>query len=139
MRYEKTDRIQYERYCCTGCFFTDVLSTLFDESNDTGLVHIIADDIVTEELIKLICQIEIEGFEFDLSGIEFKKREFDEFLVTISTDGEVFVDSSTDKNGEYYECDGFIFADIEVDSKAFEGNNRRCDTMIFEIDEFDEE
>ena len=138
MRYEKSERIQgIETYCCPVSFFGDVLETLFDESNDAGMVHIIADDFITEKLIKFICAIKIEGFDFDLQSIDFDKNIDDEFRITILDNGEVDIEPSTNDKGEYFECDGFIFADIDVDEDAFNGENRRCDTIIFEIESFD--
>jgi len=138
MRYELSERIQEETYCCPVSFFGDVLETLFDKSNDAGMVHIIADEFITEELIKFICAVKIEGFDFDLT-IDFDKSIDDEFRITILDNGEVNIEPSTNDNGEYFECDGFIFADIDVDEDAFNGENRRCDVVVFEIESFDYE
>lgn len=135
MKYEKSDRVQHESYCCLLCFLSDVLETLFDESNDEGQVHIIADEFITGELIKLICKVEIDDFEFDLQVVEFDKDNAEEYRITILDSGEVYIESAVDKNGEYHDCDGFIFADVDVDESVIQGNNRRCDVMIFDIDE----
>ena len=40
-----------------------------------------------------------------------------------------------DKNAEYYERDGFIFVESEVSEDAYNGRNRHCDVMVFEIEE----
>jgi hypothetical protein len=136
MRYEKSDRIQNESYCCPVHFLEDAIETLFDESLETKCIHIISDKYLTETLLKLICQTTINDFEFELSLIDFNKEndEIDEYRITIFDDGEVYIEPAIDEDGEYYDCDGFIFAECEVSEDAYNGNNRGNDTMIFSIE-----
>lgn len=138
MRYEKSERVQHESYCCINHFVLDVLNTLFDEDSDNESVHIIADKYLVEELIKVICQVRVNDFEFDLAMLDFNTidDEIDEYCITIFDDGDVYVLPAINKNAEYYDCDGFIFAEYEVSEDAYNGKNRRCDVMVFDIDEF---
>jgi hypothetical protein len=138
MKYEKSDRIQYEDYCCPVHFMEDVLETLFDDGLDTDQVHIISDKELTEALLKIICQIQVEDFEFDLQVVDFDRLddEVDEYMITILDDGEVFVEKAIDKNAKYFDCDGFMFVEAEVSEDAYSGNNRHNDVMVFEIEEF---
>ena len=137
MNYEKSDRIQHESYCCIPHFVQDVIATLFDEDLETDQVHIIADTELTEALFKVICQTTVNDFEFDLAMIDFDKfdDEIDEYCITILDDGEVFIEKAIDKNAIYFERDGFIFAESEVSEDAYNGRNRHCDVMVFEIEE----
>ena len=100
MKYEMSDRIQFEDYCCYGSFMCDVIETLYDESLDIDEVNIIADTYTTENIIKTICQISMEDFKFELMLAKFDKanNEVDEYEITILNDGEVFVESAIDKN-----------------------------------------
>ena len=136
MRYEKSERVQHESYCCTSHFIQDVIETLFDEDLLTDQVHIIADTELTEILFKAICQTTVNDFKFDLQIVDFDKfdDEIDEYCITILDDGEVFLEKAVDKNANYYERDGFIFAEYEVSDDAYNGRNRRCDVMVFDID-----
>ena len=135
MRYEKSERVQHESYCCIPHFIEDVIETLFDEDSDNESVHIIADKYLVEELIKVICQVRVNDFEFDLAMLDFNMidDEVDEYCITIFDDGEVFVEKAIDKDANYYEYDGFIFAEYEVSEDAYNGRNRRCDVMVFDI------
>lgn len=135
MLYEKSDRVQHESYYCIHHFITDVIDTLFDEDSDNESVHIIADKYLIEELIKVICQVKVNDFEFNLVMVDFNMidDEVDEYCITIFDDGEVFVEKAIDKDANYYEYDGFIFAEYEVSEDVYEGNNRRCDVMVFDI------
>ena len=138
MRYEKTDRVQgVESYCCIPHFVQDVIATLFDEDLEIDQVNIIADTELTEVLFKTICQATINDFEFELAVVDFDKYddEVDEYCITILNDGQVFIEKAIDKNADYYECDGFIFAESEVSKDAYNGRNRHCDVMVFSIDE----
>lgn len=137
MYYEKSDRIQYESYCCVPCFFGDVIETLFNEDLEIDQVHIIADTELTEALIKVLCQTSINDFEFELALVDFDKLddEVDEYCITILNSGEVFVEKAIDKNANYFERDGFIFAECEVSEDAYNGRNRHCDVMVFDIEE----
>jgi hypothetical protein len=137
MRYEKSERVQHENYCCIPHFLEDVLDTLFSEDLEIDQVHIIADTYLTEAIFKIICQTTINDFEFDLTVIKFDTEDYDtdEYRITILNDGEVFVEPAIDKDAEYYDCDGFIFVESEVNEDAYSGNNRNNDVMIFSIDE----
>ena len=137
MRYELSNRIQEESYCCEHCLLVDIVETLFNEDLDTDQVNIIASTYTTEKLIKAICQITIEGFEFDLQLLDFDKfdDETDEYRITILDDGEVFVESAVNKDAVYHDCDGFMFVESEVSEDAYSGNNRRCDVVVFEVEE----
>lgn len=138
MKYKLTDRIQYESYCCVYHLIYDVIETLLDESIDIESVHIIADKDLIEELIKVICQTTVNDFEFELSCIDFQlyNDEIDEYRMTIFDDGSVYIEPAIDKNAEYYDCDGFIFAECEVSEDAYSGNNRHCDVMVFDVEGF---
>ena len=138
MLYEKSERVQHESYCCISHFIQDVIDTLLNEDSDNESVHIIADKYLVEELIKVICQVRVNDFEFDLAMLDFNTidDEIDEYCITIFDDGEVFVEKAIDKDANYYEYDGFIFAEYEVSEDAYNGRNRRCDVMVFDIDEF---
>ena len=100
MRYEKSERVQHESYCCIPHFIEDVIETLFDEDSDNESVHIVADKYLVEELIKVICQVRVNDFEFDLAMLDFNMidDEVDEYCITIFDDGEVFVDKAIDKD-----------------------------------------
>jgi hypothetical protein len=137
MRYEKSERVQHENYCCIPHFLEDVIATLFSEDLEIDQVHIIADTYLTEAIFKTICQTTINDFEFDLTVIKFDTEDYDtdEYRITILNDGEVFVEPAIDKDAEYYDCDGFIFVESEVNEDAYSGNNRNNDVMIFSIDE----
>jgi hypothetical protein len=137
MKYEKSDRIQYEDYCCVPHFMEDVVNTLFNEDLEIDQVHIIADTYLTEAIFKTICQIKVNDFEFDLTVVKFDAEDYDtdEYRITILNDGQVFVEPAIDKNANYYDCDGFIFAETEVSEDAYNGNNRHCDVMVFEIED----
>jgi hypothetical protein len=137
MRYEKSERVQHENYCCIPHFLEDVIATLFSEDLEIDQVHIIADTYLTEAIFKIICQTTINDFEFDLTVIKFDTEDYDtdEYRITILNDGEVFVEPAIDKDAEYYDCDGFIFVESEVNEDAYSGNNRNNDVMIFSIDE----
>ena len=138
MKYKLTDRIQYESYCCPFHLLEDVIDTLFEESLNIDQVHIISDKYLTESLIKTICQTGVNDFEFDLQTIDFDKLddEIDEYRITILDDGEVFIEPAINKNAEHYDCDGFIFAECEVSEDAYNGNNRHCDVMVFDVEGF---
>lgn len=136
MRYEKSDRVQHENYCCPVHFMEDVLDTLFNEDLEIDQVHIIADTYLTELIFKTICQITVNDFEFDLTVVKFDAEDYDtdEYRITILNDGQVFVEPAIDKDAEYYDCDGFIFAESEVSEDVYNGHNRHCDVMVFSID-----
>lgn len=138
MKYKLTDRIQHESYCCPFHLLEDVINTLFEESLNIDQVHIISDKYLTESLIKTICQTGVNDFEFDLQIIDFDKLddEIDEYRITILDDGEVFIEPAINKNAEYYDCDGFIFAECEVSEDAYNGHNRHCDVIVFEVEDF---
>lgn len=135
MKYEKSERVQHESYCCIHNFITDVIDTLFDEDLDNKSVHIIADKYLVEELIKVICQVRVNDFEFDLAMLDFNTidDEIDEYCITIFDDGDVYVLPAINKDAEYYDCDGFIFAECEVSEDAYNGNNCDCNVMVFDI------
>ena len=135
MRYEKSERVQHESYCCIPHFITDVIDTLFDEDSDNESVHIIADKYLIEELIKVICQVNVDDFEFNLAMVDFNMidDEIDEYCITIFDDGDVYVLPAINKDAEYYDCDGFIFVECEVSEDAYYGNNCDCNVMVFDI------
>jgi hypothetical protein len=140
MRYEISDRIQHENYCCPAHFMEDVIDTLFSEDLETDKVHIIADTELTEVLFKVISQITVNDFEFDFAVVDYDKfdDEIDEYCITILNDGEVFIEKAIDKNANYFELDGFVFAESEVSEDVYNGRNRHCDVMVFSIDEYEE-
>ena len=135
MRYEVSERVQSEKYCCNECFLADVIATLFDESLNIDQVDIITDRYKTAELIKLLSSITVNGFEFELAIIDFNIYEdaIDEYKISITNDGEVYVESAINKDAEYHECYGFMFVDESVSQDAYEGNNALNDVMVFEI------
>lgn len=135
MYYEKSERVQHTSYCCINHFILDVLETLLDEDMNNESVHIIADKFLVEKLIKVICQANIDDFEFNLALVDFYRFDdtIDEYRITIFTDGEVYVESAINKNANYYDCDGFIFAECEVSDDVYMGNNKHCDVMVFDI------
>jgi hypothetical protein len=137
MHYEKSERIQHESYCCPVHFMQDILDTLFDEDLEIGQVHIISDKYTTEQLVKTICQITVNDFEFELQVVDFDKfdDEIDEYMITILNNGEVYVEKAINKDAEYYDCDGFMFVESEVSEDAYNGNNRGNDVMVFSIEE----
>lgn len=136
MKYEKSERVQFSTYCCIPHLILDALNTLQDEDLNIDQVNIITDKYMTEELIKVICQSDIEDFEFDLAFIDFNMYDesIDEYRITIFDDGEVYIEPAIDKDAEYYDCDGFIFAELGVSDDAYKGNNRGNDVMVFEIE-----
>ena len=138
MRYEKSERVQHEHYCCPFHLIQDVIDTLFDGNLDTDQVHIIADKYLTEALIKTICQTGIDDYEFDLVVVDFDIREdqVDEYRITILNDGEVYIEPAINKDAEYYDCDGFIFVEYEVNEDAYNGNNRKNEVMVFSVNEY---
>lgn len=137
MRYNISNRVQKESYCCEVSFIQDVLSTLFNPDLDTDCVDIISDKYMTECILKAICKVEINGFEFDLQMIEFGLDEdgIDEYRITISDDGSIYIEPAIDKNAEYYMCDGFMFVEREVSSDVYLGDNRRNNVMVFSIED----
>ena len=139
MYYEKSERVQHTSYCCINHFILDVLQTLLDEDMNNESVHIIADKYLVEKLIKIICQVSINDFEFNLVRVDFNIFEdsIDEYRITIFDDGDVFIEPAIDENAEYYGCDGFIFAEYEVSEDAYSGNNRDCNVMVFDIEEIE--
>lgn len=138
MKYEKSERVQHEDYCCPVHFMEDVLDTLYNEDLEIDQVNIIADTYLTEVIFKTICKITVNDFEFDLAVVDFDRLddEVDEYIITILNDGEVFIEPAINKDAEYFECDGFIFAESEVSEDAYNGKNRSCDVMVFSIDEY---
>jgi hypothetical protein len=135
MRYQKSERIQNEDYSSISEFLNDVIETLIDESNYEQTVNIIADTELTEMLIKEFYSNNVEDFKFNLQIVDYTQKDntITEFKITILSDGEVFIEPAMDKNGEYYDCDGFIFLQNEITDKILKGNNRRCDAIVFEI------
>lgn len=138
MRYEKSDRVQHDNYCCEISFIEDVLDTLFDEDLNVDNVSIIADTYIIELLLKTICRLEIDDFEFDLQAIDFNKFNdaCDKYKIMLFKDGEMYVESAIDRDANYYDCDSFIFVESEVSEDAYSGNNRHNDVMVFSIDDY---
>lgn len=136
MIYEKSDRVQRTEYGCPVCFMQDVIETLFDEDSDVDQVNIIADTYLTEVILKTICRVQIDDFEFDLDFIDFNTSDdnIDEYKITIFDDGDVYIEPAINKDAEYYDCDGFMFVEADVSDDAYNGNNRHCDVMVFTIE-----
>lgn len=136
MLYEKTDRIQSALYETTLDLLADAIETLLDEEVDVDQVNILVSEYTAEELIKTICQTQINDFEFILQSLSFNRGDgIDEYRVSICDDGEVYVEHAMDKDGNYFDCDGFIFAESCISPLSAEGNNRHCDVMVFDINE----
>ena len=135
MRYKMQERVQKESYCCTVSLLEDVVNTLFDEELCNECVHIITDKHMTEKLVKNICQLTINDFTFNLTYVNFDSLDdsIDEYRITIYNNGKVYVSSAIDENAEYYSCDGFLFVEYEVSEDVYRGNNRNCDTIVFDI------
>lgn len=134
MKFNKTDRVQSYCYPTTLDFVNDVIETILDEDNFERSANIISDFNTTNELLEFIQSSKLENFDFDIQIIDFRD-EVEEYMITILDDGEVYVEPAIDKNGEYYDLDGFIFAHKNIGSEVYSGRNRNCDTMVFTINE----
>lgn len=133
MKYEKTDRIQDEDYYSNVDFLNDVIETLLDESNYEKTISIFADKEIISEICETMKNADINQFEFDFQTEEINENFNGIGMITLYEDGAIFVDSATDKNNNFYECDGFLFVHKDVDKEAIQGRNRRCDVMVFDI------
>ena len=136
MIYEKSERVQHNTYESIPHLIMDALETLQNEDLYIDQVHIIADKYMTEKLIKIICRAQLDDFTFDLSIIDFSIDEdlVDDYRTTILDTGEVYIEPAIDKDANYYDCEGFIFAEADVSPDAYNGNNRGNNTMVFKIE-----
>lgn len=133
MRYEKSDRIQNENYSSTTDLLNDIIETLLDESNYEKTINIFADREIIADICEIMKTVDINQFEFDFQTEEINDNFNGIGMITIFEDGAIFVNSATDKNDKFYECDGFLFVHKDVDEEAIQGRNRRCDVMIFDL------
>lgn len=138
MKYQISERVQHVHYCCEIDFIKDVLETLLNEDLNSGCVNIIADKEITELILKTICKVDINSFEFELKEIDFSKdfRDIDEYRIILFDDGTVYVEPAIDKDADYYDCDGFIFVESEVSEDSYLGSNASCDVMVFSIGDY---
>lgn len=137
MNYEYSDRVQFSSYDDTLYFVLDVIDTLLNKEYKPECVTIISDKYTTEDIIKTICQVKFDDFQFDFSLIDFNKMDdsIDEYSITLFDDGEVYVKRAIDKNAEYYEHDSFMFVETDVSSDSYNGVNRSNDVMVFSIND----
>lgn len=139
MRYEKSDRVQREDYPSTIELVYDIVETLYDESNNDDVVNVIAPKDIIIKLINFLDSVYIKNldanFTFDVKDLNLSDFDVDILTLAIYKDGEIYLESAIDCDNEFYECDGFIYLHNDVDIAAIENNNRRCDAIIFDIDE----
>lgn len=139
MRYEKSDRVQRESYSSAIELVYDIVETLNDESNYDDVVNVIAPKDIVIKLINFLDNVYVKNldanFTFDVKDLDLSDFEDNIITLAVYRDGEIYLESATDCDNEFYECDGFIFLHNDVDIAAIENNNRRCDTIIFEINE----
>lgn len=133
MRFKNHTRIQNESYSSISELIADAIETVMDEQNDERKTNIISSRQITEDFLDYINKSELD-FKFDEPLTNYKDGN-DEYMLTICDDGEVYVDPTTDKNGEYYDLDGFIYVHNDVNLDILNGNNRRCDVIIYSVDE----
>ena len=134
MKFNKSERIESYCYPTTLDFINDVIETILDEDNYERSANIVSDINTTKELLEFIIWSKLENFDFDIQVVDFRD-EVEDYLITILDIGEVYIEPAINKNGEYYDLDGFIFAHKNVSSDAYNGRNRNCDTMVFSIGE----
>lgn len=134
MKFNKSDRVQNYCYHTTLDFINDVIETILDEDNFERSANIISDFNTTNELLEFIKSSNLENFDFDIQIVDFRD-EIEEYMITILDIGEVYVEPAVDKNGKYYDLDGFIFTHKNIGSEVFNSKNRNCDVMVFSIDE----
>jgi hypothetical protein len=138
VKYKRTERVQFDSYSSTMDFMNDVIETLLDEDNIDEQATIIADRDTIVNILDLIDRNLIDNFEFEIQYNifdEMDKIKNDIYRLDILDDGEIFIEKAVNHNGDYYDCDGFIFAEKHIDMDAYQNNNRRCDVMVFDIDE----
>ena len=131
MKYKKSERVQSEVYSSIEDLISDVIETVLDEDNYERSANIVSDRKTIENILDYIDKSSLD-FEFNVNIIDFRDNT-DEYILTILDDGELFVEPVIDKNGKYYDLDGFLFVDKCMGSDVYKGKNRRCDTMLFDL------
>ena len=134
MKFNKSERIQNYCYPTTLDFINDAIETILDEDNYESSVNIISDINTTTELLEFIISSNLEHFNFDVQIVDIRD-EIEDYMITILDIGEVYVEPAINKDNEYYDLDGFIFAHKNVNSDAYNRRNRNCDTMVYSISE----
>ena len=132
-----------EEFCCPTCLAMNAINAMLEtqelSNDDYSSVAILCKEDLAEELLKLFCNIEINGFEFNIEYINFDKIDYDkEYAVTIDTDGTLCVEKAYFDDGEMMIFgEDLIFVSDECNCKLFINQADFCEDNViaFSINE----
>lgn len=126
-----------EEFCCEYSLIDGVIGAMFAvqdfNESDYSSVAIICKEDLAERIFKALCKTEVNGFEFDISYLDFDKEDYEsEYAVILDTFGSLSIDKVYFDSGELKVFgEDTIFISDECNSKILINQFKYDDEAVF--------